>query len=253
MNDELNNELRNAKEHFSESISRLQLISHSVDETKMNLLLQNRESQRRFLQKVGDLSFVFGAAIVPVIVASKSKEEIDSFWLVLVGVGLYLINGFIALWKNKSLIEQDANDIPYVGITEEIKIRPVINSLRKLVFNSENVSYRNEYISASLNATALTEESLGKKEKINFWPDIVTINFVIASVFIVKAVWSFNDWIYWIIFAGALIFMLSLTAISYVRSRESQIRLAQKKKELQKIDKEYKDWHNQNVLGKRDD
>ncbi len=215
---------------------------------KANLQLANIDKYRDFLQKLGELSFVFGAAIVPLIIVSN-PDKVNHLEFV-VGAGLYLLNGLLALWRSKQILERNADDAPYIGLDEEIHTYPVINAHNKLLLEHENKNYQKEYVKASLDfLNWATNDTPQSQPRISLWLDALLINFVIASLFIVRAAWPYSSKLYWAVFAVIAICMVTLTIVSYIKSWQSQKRLIAKRKDLADIKFEYQKWHNKTILG----
>lgn len=241
-------ERKQVLEGLTHSRDNLQKVVEEARHTKMSLSLKNRDNARKFLQKIGDISFTFGAAIAPIIIVSGTKNRINYFGYMVFGLTLYLVNGFLALWKNKSLIEQDANDTAFVGIEEQIMAYPVIQSMNKLLFDLDNEEYQNEYRGTSLEATN-TETVVGSKQKASFWLDLIFL-FVIASALIMRPIWPWSSLYYWLFLASITLSMLSFILISYIRFIESRLKLKCKEDQLKKIKSGYAKWHQREVLKK---
>lgn len=237
----------------------LQGLAHSRDvlqetmrkarEQRVTLQLGNIDKCRDFLQKLGELSFAFGAAIIPLIIVTHAGDKIRSLPYVLIGVALYLLNGLLALWKSKLILERNADDAPHVGLEEEIYTYPVIHAHNKLLFDLENMEYLEEYRSTSLAVVEWAPTATkGEKPRISLWSDLLLINFVVASILIIKAVWAYSTLAYWIIFAVAVLLMVVLTIISYMRAWKNQLQLKSKREKLAAIKAEYQKWHNDHIL-----
>jgi hypothetical protein len=216
---------------------------------RATLQLANIDKYRDFLQKLGELSFVFGAAIVPLIIVSN-PDKVNHLGFVVVGVGLYLINGLLALWRSKQILERNADDAPYIGLEEELYTYPIINVHNKLILELENKDFQEEYVKTNLEflnwATQDTPES---QPKVSLWLDGLLINFVIASLFIVKAAWIYPTKLYWVVFFVIAASMVGLTVYGYIKSKQSQTRLETKRKKLAAIKSDYQKWHNKTILG----
>lgn len=234
---------------LTEQRDNLQQTMNEAHHTKAKLMLQNREKQAEFLQKLGELSFTFGAAIVPIIIISHSSNKVTHLPYVLVGVAIYILNGLVALWQLKAKLEKDADDTPFVGLDEQIMAYPVINSLNKLLLDVDNEDYQKEYWQAANNATKsdATDSTASTKPKANFLLDLVILDFVIASLFVIRAVWSYGTAWYWVAFSLTILFIIALTTLSYIRTIKNQFKLQTKKATLQKIRAGYQDWFNKKV------
>lgn len=248
------------KEETSEVLEALaskrdQLEQHMVRarEMRSKLRLDNIDKYKDFLQKIGELSFVIGSAIVPIIIVSGA-DKVSNLGFVLTGVGLYLLNGFLSLWLAKSVLERSVDDAPFVGLEEEIHTYPIIHAHNKLLFDLNNKDYQEEYRKTSLEliewAQVTGDEQRGKKIKVTIWLDALLAVFVVASLLVAKTVWSSSDKLYWTAFALVFLIMTVITAVGYVRARQNQTTLKSKSEELAKIKRDYQDWHNKNILGK---
>ena len=82
--------------------------------------------------KIGELYLLVGAAIAPVIIVIDDKLQFCEF--AMIGAGLYMLNGILALWRCKTLLYQDAEDGPQIGITEETLLQPVIHAHKWIQF-----------------------------------------------------------------------------------------------------------------------
>jgi hypothetical protein len=218
---------------------------------RAELRLQNRDKHTDFLQKVGELSFTFGAAIIPLIFITHSASNIKSLVYILIGVGIYLLNGVIALWKNKSVIEQDADDSPHVGLDEEINTYPIINSINKLLTDISSDDHKDEYVKSKKDFLEFAFSIKSDfKAKATFWLDLVILNFVLASLVVGRALWPYNQIVYWIGFAAIILIMVGLITLSYIRTIRNQMNLHIKKERLAKIKADYQDWYNKTMLNR---
>jgi len=227
----------------------LQAILQDARKVRVSLQLSNIDKYRDFLQRLGELSFAFGAAILPLVLVTHKDGDIPYLGYVIVGVCIYLINGLLSLWRSKDILERNGDDTPYIGLDEEIRTYPVIHAHNKLLFDLENEKYQKEYKSASLAYLKWAPEAATTKIlKPSLWLDVLLIAFVVASFLIVRVLWPYDDRLYWISFAVLLIIMAILTKVSYGRSSKSQLELNNKRKKLARIKKKYQDWHNKNVF-----
>lgn len=229
----------------------LQQAMHEARDARVKLQLGNMDKHRDFLQKIGELSFVLGAAIAPVILATHASEKVDHLGFVIAGAALYLLNGLLALWRSKEMLERNADDAPFVGLNEEIHTYPLIHAHNKLLFDLDDETYREEYRKTSLEAVdglnSLQPDQT--RPKVSLWLDALLANFVLASLLIARAVWPQHaTWVYWLIFGVALTTIAVLTVIGYMRAWKSQLLLQTKREKLAAIKAEYQEWHNTNIL-----
>lgn len=250
MNDE---ETKDVLKSLETSRNGLQKQLSDARNMRANLQLSNIDKYREFIQKMGELSFIIGAAIVPVVIV-RGSDKVSNLGFVLAGVGLYLLNGVLSLWHVKSVLERNADDIPFIGLNEEINTYPIINAQNKLLFDIRNNNYQKEYKDANLNCIKYAQEPENDKtkpdSKISFWIDILLTIFVIASLLVAKAVWIFSDLAYEITFATVILLMILLGLISYIKTLQNQMNLKLKQNELAHIKKDYQDWHNKTIFKK---
>lgn len=69
---------------------------------RMQLSLKTRDDRRAYLIKLGELSFVVGAAITPILIVSNNNISFKAF--AISGVAIYLAGGLLAMWECKTLI-----------------------------------------------------------------------------------------------------------------------------------------------------
>jgi uncharacterized membrane protein YqjE len=239
---------REIAQSLTEQRDNLQQTASEARKMRAELRLKNRDKQIDFLQKLGELSFAFGGAIVPVIIISHTTDTVSHLPYVLVGVAIYILNGVVALWQVKARIEQDADDTPFVGLDEEILAYPVANALNKVISDLGNDDYKKEYWEA-VNKVTNQEASVDKtfKPKASFWLDIAILDFVVASLFVIRAVWQYGDVWYWLLFAVSVLLIIALIVVSYIRTIKNQFSLQMKREELQKIRNDYQTWLNSTI------
>jgi len=217
---------------------------------RTELRLSNRERYNDFLQKIGDVSFILGAAIVPLIIVSHASHNIQHINYVLLGAVLYLLTGTLALWLKKKMIEQDADDAPFIGLEEEINAYPVIYALNKLLMDIENKKYIEEYKDVTNIKSWNAEGGTEPKAKISFWLDGLILSFVIASLLVVRAAWSHSNVVYWLIFSVIVLVLVGVGIIGYIRALNNQYKLQLKRGKLQSIRAEWQKWFDENVIGR---
>ncbi len=167
---------------------KLQSQLDEIRDLRMNISLTNRDKRREFLMKIGELSLLVGAAITPVIIVADSTVSFQEF--AVIGVGLYLLNGILALWRCKTLLYQDAEDAPQVGLDQEIMLEPVIHAYNKLLFDPSSKAYQDEYVAASKSLLDESQEIQNQKQKarLDFWADMVLYGFVLATLFVARTI-----------------------------------------------------------------
>lgn len=231
----------------------LQKIMSEARKQRADLRLENIDKYVVFLQKLGELSLLFGAAIVPLIIVGHSDtNKVQHLDFVIIGVGLYLLNGLVSLWRSKHIFERNADDAPYVGLDEEIHTYPIINAHNKLLFELYNKDYQEEYRQASINFLEWAHNGTTlPKPRVSVLLDVLLINFVIASLLVVRAAWPYPVSIYWWSFGVISLFVVALTVISYIKSWQSQVILENKRKTLADIKAKYQEWHNKTILSNK--
>lgn len=242
-------EEKEVKEGLTHKRDNLQHIMNDARKQRAELRLQNREKYADFLQKLGELSFAFGAAIIPVIIVSNSKGKITHLLYVLIGIAVYLLNGLVAMWKTKSKIEQDADDAPFIGLDEEIDAYPVINAINKLLHELGNKKYQQEYKDATnVETWDASKDKEDRNARTSFLLDILVLNFVIASLLVARTVWTYSSVLYWAIFIAIVAVLLSLIVLSYIRTIKSQYSLRAKHEKLRGIRSDYQKWFDEEVM-----
>jgi hypothetical protein len=241
-------EEKEIKKGLTETRNNLQEILADGRKTRAEIRIDNLKSHKEFLQKIGDLSFAFGAAIIPVLIAAHAKFNVNHIVFIFIGVFIYLLNGMLALLRIKFLLERDANDAPHIALNEEVQTYPVINALNKLILDLNNEEYQQEYIKAQAIVTEGDKGIPKKVSRIDFTSDIAVTLFVLASLFVVRSAWPFHLWIFWIFFAVVITLVIIQAVISYVRVRENSIKLTAEHKKLKSIRDGYQDWYNREVL-----
>lgn len=242
-------EEKEIKEGLQATRNNLQNIMSEARHQRAEIRLSNRDKAREFLQRVGELSFTLGAAIIPLVLITHAGKDIRHITFALAGVALYLLNGLVALWKTKTLLEQDADDAPHVGLDEEISAYPVINALNKLLYDLHDEGYQQEYKQAQQAVPRTVTSQTGKeKTRASFIIDILLTNFVIASLLITRTVWPYSASAYWFVFIVILLFIAILVWTSYKRTSENQAKLRDKHKKLAEIKGAYQEWE-QKIMG----
>jgi len=165
------------------------------------------------------------------------------------GTALYLVNGVVAFWRSKNIFERNADSSPFVGLDEEIKVYPLVNAHNKLLIDLKNKGYIEEFRKASTDllewAPRVAEE---QKPRVSIWLDIMLVNFVLASMLVMRPLWPYPSALYWVSCITLLILVVVFTAVGYMRSWKDQVMLITKKQKLAEIKADYQKWHNDNIL-----
>lgn len=229
---------------ITEQRDALQRQMDDARELRMNFQLQNREKRITFLQKIGELSFAFGGAIVPAIMFVGQGDRVKYPIYVLTGVGLYLMSGVTAFWRVKTLLDQDGDDAPHIGLDEEILTYPIIYANTKLLWDPDKKEYWNERVTAE----GLLRESSGTQEKtggrIEWWSDALLFIFVLASLLIARSLWPYSTLIYLCLVGTVMLFFVGFGITGYVRSLKSMHKLQAKRDKLSTIRRDFEHWHN---------
>jgi archaellum biogenesis protein FlaJ (TadC family) len=242
-------EEKEIKEGLQASRDTLQATLSEARHMRAEIGISNRDKSREFLQRVGELSLTLGAAIIPLVLITHAGKDISHITFALAGVALYLVNGLVVLWKTKTLLEQDADDTPHIGLDEEIFTYPVINALNKLLYDLRDKNFQQEYKQAQQAAPRTVPSQTGNEEtRASFIIDILLTNFVIASLLITRTVWPYSSSAYWLIFVVILLFIALLVWASYKRTAENQAKLRDKHKKLAEIKGAYQEWE-QKIMG----
>lgn len=229
---------------------KMQLQLDEIRSMRMNISLANRDKRREFLMKIGEFSLLVGAAITPVIIATDGKVQFQE--VAIIGVGMYLLNGILALWRCKTLLYQDAEDAPQVGLDQEVMLEPVIHAYNKLLYDPSSKTYQDEYTTAS---KALVDESqeiqaAKQKARLDFWADVVLYGFVLATLFVARTIWPFENVWYIETLLGFALLVCVLLLMGYRHAQKSRAALEKKHKRLQSERTRYQGWHNKEVFKK---
>ncbi len=247
-------EIRNWEDGVIEKLAperdKLQAQLNKIRELRMNLGLSNRDKRREYLMKIGELSFIVGAAITPAVIVSGNKISFLSF--ALLGAGLYLLNGLFALWRCKTLLYQDAEDVPEVGLDQEIMLEPVAHSYNKILYSPSTKEYQDEYLTASKELLDQNSESQKQiwRASIDFWADLVLFGFMFATIIIARTIWPFTELNYWIVLTTFVVLAAFTLTFGYYKTREHRLKLEYKHEKLAENRLRYQDWHNREVLKK---
>ena len=222
----------------------LQTILENARRLRMDLRFKSRVKYMDFLQKLGELSFTFGSAMVPLIIVTDAHKSLRYPGLVIAGAVVYLLNGMISFWQVKRNVEQDGEDSPFVGLDEEINTYPIIYAKDKLLLEPDNVDHYNEHINAQ-RAFFAFNRSVDKSEgKPTFWLDVMLFNFIAASLLVGGTIWPYPIWLYWEAMALSGILLISLFWVGYRRALKVQAKLRQKRETLRTIKENYTRWYN---------
>lgn len=235
---------------LSQERDKLQLQLEEIRSSRMQLKLKSRDDRRAYLQKLGELSFIFGAAISPILVVSSNDISFKIF--AIAGVVIYLVSGLLAMWRCRTLVYQDAEDSPAVGIDAEIELQPIIHSYNKLIKDPSSNEYIQEYKDATHQAAQTLTASLHKTAKARIDPtiDIVLYGFILATLLILRTQWPFSDAFYWVGLASFGVVAIFLLLKGYYDTKLTAQALEQKQNEIRDAREKYQRWHDREILGK---
>lgn len=235
---------------LSRESNKLQARLDEIRNLRMQLTLKSRDDRRAYLMKLGELSFIFGAAIVPILVVSNNDISFKTF--AVSGVAVYLISGLLAMWRCKTLIYQDAEDSPTVGVDAEIQLQPIIQSYNKLISNPSSSEYIKEYQDSSYQATqALTKTSNETaKSRIDPTIDLVLYGFIFATLLVLRTQWPFSEVFYWIGLAVFAVIAVVVSTRGYCEAKLARQALEHKREKIVESREKYQKWRDTEVLGK---
>lgn len=192
-----------------------------------------------YLIKLGELSFLIGAAITPIIIASW--DEIPNPKFILYAIIIYLFNGIIAIWNAKSIIETQLDSFaPGNFHILEKNIYPLQFLANKILVDSskENI---NKYFELKRDFIVNNAEEK-VSSSINMLLDIVVFLFVLASLLTVRVIWTFSFVSYWHFFGISLFAILLLIVFGTIKTKLKAKRNAQDTIELNEMKKDYAKW-----------
>jgi len=210
---------------------------------RAQIKLTVRGNYRDFVQKIGELSFLLGAAIIPLLL-TRSNETASHINYLLIGVGIYLLNGIVALWWTKTHIETDGNDARLVSLDEQLSIYPLTNALNKLIHDPASKEYRSEYEQAKVATVSVPIPT--ESNKPSFTADLVLTAFIIASLLVIRSAWPYEVSIYWGSFAAILLITTASILASYIRALQSTSTVAIKQATIDIIKSEFHKWRDRN-------
>ena len=228
----------------------LDSISKILNETRNFHFKNLNENQKQFLNfkiKLGELSLVVGAAIGPVIIAS-GKEILQPFY-VFAAIILYLANGILAIWKAKDTVEKQLDAYsPSVLHKLESDVYPMEFAIDKLRFDLENQEYIDEFFKIRDRYVEENTELEIPERKVDMTLDMLSFNFVFASLLLIKTVWPFGSNFYWIFFAIIILIMFILIVRSYIQAKERAIQNEFNTKKLNELKRAHVEWQKKEVL-----
>lgn len=210
-------------------------------------LNDNLKQFLNFNIKLGELSLLVGAAIGPVIIAAD--KPISRPIYVFLAIILYLSNGIFAIWKGKDSVEKQLDAYsPSILHKLESEVYPMQFSIDKLRHDPSNQEYLKEFFAQrSLIVENCTEIQL-PKQSVDFTLDILTLNFVLASLLLVRTVWPFNPILYWSFFSFSIVVVFGLIIKSYIQARNRAIENEKNTKKLNEQKRAHIEWQKQEVI-----
>lgn len=224
--------------------------NESLNQARQSHFEQLSGKQKQFLDftvKIGELSLIVGSAISPIIIASKA--EINQPIFIFLAVLIYLFNGIIAIWRAKDIVEKQLDAYaPGAFHKLELDVLPMEFSANKIIVYPENQPLKDDYLKERLKFLDENAETSIPKNQVDFSLDIFSLNFVIASLLLVKIIWPFNVIIYWTIFLVVVLIVLSLIIKSYIEARERAIYGECNTEKLNEMKREHLEWQKENVF-----
>jgi hypothetical protein len=229
---------------------KLQARVDEIRKLRMDIGLQSRASLVSYRMKLGELAFLVGAAVTPVVIASDGKVKHIEY--ALVGAALYLATGLLLFWHSRSLLYQDASDAPLIGLDIELDLEPLIHSYNKLLLEPSNASYKEEYIATTkrLTENALAAQGQQNKAPFDISIDLGLYGFMAATLFVARTVWPSDGAYFWIVFWTFIVIAIGVLGVNYVLGLRARSRLRNKRNKVISSREEYQEWHNKEVLDK---
>jgi len=210
-------------------------------------LITKQQQFLSFVIKLGELSLLIGAAIGPVIIVSSKQISQPAY--VFIAMLIYLVNGIWTIWKAKDIVEKQLDAFaPGMFHKLELDIYPMQFSANKLIFNPNNQDYIQEYLKNKLSFLENNAEEKVPKRNVDISLDIFTLNFVIASLLLVRTVWPFGTIVYWASFSIVVVFILGLIILGYIQAKERAIKNEYNTRELNKLKRGHVEWQKQNIF-----
>lgn len=192
-----------------------------------------------YIVKLGELSFLIGAAITPIIIASGKELKYPRF--IFLAVALYLFNGILAIWKSKDIIEKNLDVFAPGNLHAlEKKVQPLQFLANKII-----LEFKTEDIKAYIDEEKkfIGENSEEKTDdKVNIFLDVLVLFFILPSLLIIRVVWPFSDIAYWHFFATSISIILAVIIHGIFKARSTAKINVKNTEELNQIKLKYVEW-----------
>lgn len=246
----MQNEGKNRKEFLNYLNEQLDSIKKTLGEARDFHFQNLDEKHKQFLNfkiKLGELSLIVGAAIGPVIIAS-GKEILQPVY-VFSAIILYLTNGIFAIWKAKDIVEKQLDAYSPSNLHKlESDVYPMEFAIDKLRFDPENREYIDEFFKSREKFVEENTELEIPKKNVDVSLDILSFNFVLASLLLIKTIWPFGSNFYWLFFAVIILIMLMLIIRSYIQAKKRAIQNELNTKRLNEVKRAHVEWQKKEVL-----
>jgi len=203
----------------------------------------------QYIVKLGELSFIIGAALAPVILVSQPEMKFPFF--ILLAVGLYLLNGILALWKSKDIVERQLDAFaPGNFHALELKIQPIQFLADKIIldFKEEDIK---EYI--QLKKEFIVENAEEKaSSKVNIFLDVIIMIFITASLLVIRSIWPYSTSLYWHIFGASISIVVLLIIIGALKAKNLAKANNKYTADLNKIKTDHASWWRKRICGEND-
>lgn len=200
----------------------------------------------QYLARIGELSFLLGASIVPITFFSSYKPHRPTF--VFTSVAVLLFNGTLQLFRQKHRLEREVDDSGNIAYESELAATKIKNVLNKLVWDPDNESYQEEYKTKSKEVIAELTSQDEKPNKVSYWSDVNTGLFVLGAYLLAIEIWPWDRNSYYLSLTLITIVLLAITLISSLVSNKSIAKHKKVAGDLKAERDAYQDWHNENVL-----
>lgn len=212
---------------------------YELRKERKDLFLDAIKRQRSFILKIGELSFIFGGAVIPLL---KEFADTPTGPYLFVAIGIFILNGLVSLWRSKSLLEADSNDIAGMGMESEAEAEIYKHKIQKLIHDPTNTTYQQDYLAARDSIINHLSTPQKTDEHISFLLDGFVAAFVIGSTLLARVIWPFSQNLFLIVLAFIIVCIIFLMLVSYFSAKERRTKLEIKKERLNIVNKERASW-----------
>jgi len=240
--DRVNEKLRKYLDEQSKSMN--ETLSQARD-FHFKYLHANLQQFLNFNIKLGELSLIISAAIGPIILVSNKEFSQPIFaFLALI---IYLANGIFAIWRSKDIVEKQLDAFSPGNLYKvEAEVYPLQFSMDKLRFEPQNQKYIDEFVENRKSFLKNFTETEVPKRSIDLTLDIISLNFAIATILLVRTVWPFQPHYYWIFFVAILLAVVIFIIKSYIKANARAIQNEKNTKILNGLKKKHIEWQEAN-------